>query len=116
MILHEFERRNEQYRRELKKEENRKKCQNVISKFDESIKNALNSDKSLNSFSVKFPDQCMKEVKQYLSEKSISVTDNQYTTDSNTYHANRILFQYSDNTKSISAVFYESCIDPVNLQ
>lgn len=137
-IINEFERRNEKYRkqRSTMDKDNKDKCSEFMSKFDERVKSILEGDKSLDSFTVGFPSECNREVKKYLKDNSFDLFDDKFD-DNDLYERkerkydkvqslhtgrtsyfteeNRILFRYNARKNSISAMLFKSSIDPVNL-
>lgn len=117
-IINEFERRNDKYRkqRSTMDKDNKDKCSEFMSKFDERVKSILEGDKSLDSFTVGFPSECNREVKKYLKDNSFDLfDDNLYERKDDYKEENRILFRYNNRKNSISAMLFKSSIDPVNL-
>ena len=105
-IIHEFERRNENYRKESVV-----KCSEFMLKFDQHVKRVLETDKSLHSFTVGFPSRCNKEVTKYLKDNSFDLEGRNKEEDEH----NKILFRYNPKKNLISAMLFRSCTDPIDL-
>ena len=106
-IIHEIEqRRRDTYKREIDELRREIRCESVISNFKHKIKRALNNDdNTINTFSVKFPYQCIDHIKKYLSDQSIIVS--KYDNDK----PDKVMF-YNNRCKKVCASFYKSCHVP----